>query len=135
MQAGTYSGNGVAAAATAATIEILQTGEPLKRVEAVGIALMEGISSICQERGFPVQVLGHPSMFGIYFGDTVPKEFRDLAGHDTEKYTEVIFGMIRRGVLPVDDAKEPWFVSAAHSDEDVAETLQAFRDSLSEALA
>lgn len=135
MQAGTYSGNGVAAAATAATIEILQTGEPLKRVEAVGTALMEGISSICQERGFPVQVLGHPSMFGIYFGDTVPKEFRDLAGHDTEKYTEVIFGMIRRGVLPVDDAKEPWFVSAAHSDEDVAETLQAFRDSLSEALA
>ena len=42
-------------------------------------------------------------------------------------------GMINRGVMPVDDAKEPWFISSAHTDEDVAETLTAFEDALVEA--
>jgi glutamate-1-semialdehyde 2,1-aminomutase len=133
MQAGTYSGNGVAVAATLATIGELLTGEPLKQVEAAGSALMEGIEGICQGAGVPVHLVGHPSMFGIYFGDEAPSEFRDLAGHDEELYSKVVFGLIRRGALPVDDAREPWFVSAAHSDEDVAETLTAFEEALAEA--
>jgi glutamate-1-semialdehyde aminotransferase len=41
--------------------------------------------------------------------------------------------MIGRGVMPVDDALEPWFISSAHSDEDVATSLEAFGDSLVEA--
>lgn len=133
-QAGTYSGNGIAAAATVATIEILQTGEPLKRVEEVGSALMDGIAGILADRGVPGHVLGHPAMFGVYLGETPPKEFRDLAGHDVDLYTAIVMGMIRRGVLPVDDGREPWFVSSAHSDEDVTDTLQAFSDALGDAL-
>ena len=43
--------------------------------------------------------------------------------------------MIGRGVIPADDALEPWFLSAAHSTEDVAVTLEAFSDSLIDALA
>ena len=38
--------------------------------------------------------------------------------------------MIERGVMPVDDAKEPWFISSSHTNEDVAETLTAFEDAL-----
>jgi len=41
--------------------------------------------------------------------------------------------MIHRGVMPVDDAKEPWFISSAHTDEDVAETLTVFEEALVEA--
>ncbi|HUG74155.1 MAG TPA: aspartate aminotransferase family protein [Acidimicrobiia bacterium] len=133
MQAGTYSGNGIAAAATLATLDEILTGEPLKRVEAVGRDLMDGIGSIAADAGVPVQPIGHPSMFGLFFGDEPPSEFRDAAGHDEELYGEVVMGLIRRGVLPVDDAKEPWFVSSAHSDEDVADSLQAFEDALTEA--
>jgi glutamate-1-semialdehyde 2,1-aminomutase len=134
MQAGTYSGNGIAAAATLATIGELLTGAPLKRVEAVGTALMDGIGSICADAGVPAIPVGHPAMFGIFFGDEPPTEFRDVAGHDEELYTKVVFGLIRRGVIPVDDAREPWFVSSAHSDDDVADTLQAFEESLAEAI-
>jgi glutamate-1-semialdehyde aminotransferase len=42
-------------------------------------------------------------------------------------------GMIRRGVFPVDDALEPWFLSAAHTVEDAATTLQVFEEALKEA--
>jgi glutamate-1-semialdehyde 2,1-aminomutase len=134
MQAGTYSGNGLAAAAAIATIDVLATGEPYEQITTVGTALMDGVSNICAEEGVPVHVIGHPSMIGIWFGDTEPTDFRDLPGHNASLYEDVVFGMIRRGVMPVDDAREPWFTCAAHTNADVGETLEAFSDSLGEAL-
>jgi glutamate-1-semialdehyde 2,1-aminomutase len=41
--------------------------------------------------------------------------------------------MIRRGVMPDPDSREPWFLSAAHSEADVAETLNAFEQAVKEA--
>lgn len=134
-QAGTYSGNSVAAAAAAATVDQLMTGEPLARVEKVGTALMEGITRILEDRGVEGTVVGHPSMFSIYLGDTSPREFRDAAGHDEELYEKVGFRMIAKGVMPCPDALEPWFVCAAHTDDDVATSLQVFDESLGETLA
>jgi glutamate-1-semialdehyde 2,1-aminomutase len=135
MQAGTYSGNGLAAAAAAATIRELLTGEPLAQVNRVGTALMEGIRAICEARSVPAHVVGAPSMFGIFFGENKPRDFRDIPGHDADLYARVIMGMIGRGVMPVDDAREPWFISAAHGDAEVALSLQAFDEALAEAIA
>ncbi len=133
MQAGTYSGNGVGVAAAKATIDILATGEPFAAIEHTGTTLMRGIEGILAEEGVPGHVVGHHSMFGISFSEEAPREYRDYANHDEDLYGEVILGMIRRGVLPVDDAREPWFISAAHSAQDAALTLEAFGDSLAEA--
>jgi glutamate-1-semialdehyde 2,1-aminomutase len=73
-------------------------------------------------------------MFSVYLGEGRPTEFRDVAGHDARLYSAVIAGMIERGAMPCIDAREPWFISAAHTMEDVAETLEAFSDSLVHAL-
>ena len=135
MQAGTYSGNAVAAAATIATIDALANGPSYATIERAGKALMSGIAGICAEEGVPCHTVGHPSMFGVFLGAEPPRDFRDTANHDADLYEQIVLGMIGRGVLPVDDALEPWFLSAAHSDRDVAETLEAFSDSLSAALA
>ncbi len=132
-QAGTYSGNGVSVAAAIATIDALATGEPYERIGKAGTTLMSGIGTICAERGLPAHVVGHPSMFGIFFGEEAPVEFRDAAKHDEDLYATVIRGMIRRGVMPVDDAREPWFLCSALTDEDVAETLTAFEAAVAEA--
>lgn len=134
-QAGTYSGNSIAAAAAKATVEELNTGEPLARVEKTGTSLMEGIDRVLKDRGVEGFVVGHPSMFSIFIGSEDPKDFRDTAGHNAELYDETCFNMIRRGVMPCPDALEPWFVCAAHTDEDVATTLQVFDESLVEAMA
>ncbi len=133
MQAGTYSGNGIGVAAAKATIDILATGEPYVAIEQSGRALMTGIEGILAEEGVAGHVVGHWSMLGISLSEEPPHGYRDYAAHDEELYGEVILGMIRRGVLPVDDAREPWFVSAAHTADDVALTLEAFGDSLREA--
>jgi glutamate-1-semialdehyde 2,1-aminomutase len=135
QQAGTYSGNGIAAAAAKATITELLTGEPLARVEKVGRSLMEGIERIMADQGVTGKVTGHPAMFSIYMGEGEPTEFRDTAGHNSDLYDDVCFRMISKGVMPCPDALEPWFICAAHTDDDVAETLQAFEVSLGEARA
>jgi glutamate-1-semialdehyde 2,1-aminomutase len=134
-QAGTYSGNGIAAAAANATVSELLTGDPLARVEKTGRSLMEGIGRVLADKGVTSKVTGHPSMFSIYIGEGDPKEFRDIAGHDEELYEDICFRMIDKGVMPCPDALEPWFVCAAHTEEDVATTLQVFEESLTEALA
>ncbi|MCJ7756428.1 MAG: aminotransferase class III-fold pyridoxal phosphate-dependent enzyme, partial [Thermoanaerobaculales bacterium] len=134
-QAGTYSGNGVAAAAAGATIDVLSTGEPYAQMEKTGTALMDGLGRICADRGVTAHVIGVPSMFGLVFSEEPPKDFRDAAKHNEELYAEVVGGLIKRGVMPVDDALEPWFLCAALTDEDVATTLTAFDEALVEAIA
>ncbi|MGB7859794.1 MAG: aminotransferase class III-fold pyridoxal phosphate-dependent enzyme [Acidimicrobiia bacterium] len=134
-QAGTYSGNSVAAAAANATISQLMTGQPLARVEKVGTSLMEGLAGILADRGVDSKVTGLPSMFSIFLGEGNPREFRDTDGHNKDLYEDICFRMIHKGVMPCPDALEPWFVCAAHSDDDVATTLHVFEESLSEALA
>jgi glutamate-1-semialdehyde 2,1-aminomutase len=133
-QAGTYSGNGIAVAAASATIDKLATGEPHAQIEKIGRGLMEGIGRILADRGVEGKVTGHPSMFSVFLGEGDLDEFRDTSKHDEPLYEEILFGMIRRGVMPCPDALEPWFVCASHSDEDVATTLQVFDESLAEAL-
>ncbi len=134
-QAGTYSANGVAVAAAGATIAKLATGEPYARIETVGRMLMEGFAAICAQQSVPAHVPGVPAMFGLVFSDEPPRDFRDAANHDEELYGDVIRRMIGKGVFPVDDALEPWFLCAAHSEEDAAKTLAVFEESLREARA
>ena len=134
VQAGTYSGNSISTAAAQATMERLITGKPMAHLDQVGTALMEGTAKILGDRGVESTVQGKPAMFGFYFGDTPPNDFRSAATHNEDLYETLAMGMIRRGVLPSPDALEPWFLCAALSNEDVATTLMVFEESLDEAL-
>jgi glutamate-1-semialdehyde 2,1-aminomutase len=133
-QAGTYSGNGIAAAAANATVSKLLTGDPLAAVEKTGRQLMEGLEKVLANRGVESKVTGVPSMFSIFLGEGDIKEFRDGSRHNEPLYEDITMRMIGKGVMPCPDAKEPWFVCAAHTDDDVAITLQVFEESLDEAL-
>ena len=134
VQAGTYSGNAIAAAAANATVDRLMTGEPMSAIERAGSALMDGTAKLLADRGVPATVQGHPAMFSFYFGDEQPTDYRSAAGHDSDLYEKLVMGMIHFGVMPSPDALEPWFLCAAHSDEDVATTLHVFEEALDEAL-
>ena len=89
---------------------------------------MEGISGILKEKSVEGQVTGHSSMFSIYLGENDPTEFRDADGHNEDLYEDICFRMIKKGVMPCPDALEPWFVCAAHTDEDVATSLHVFEE-------
>ncbi len=128
---GTYSGNAVAAAAAAATLQVLEEDDALATIERHGRALMDGIRTILAEEGIPAWVGGPPSMFGVVLGvDEEPRDLRDYLKADADLYEEIGMELIRRGVMPDADGREPWFLCAALSDEDVAYTLEAFREAV-----
>lgn len=128
---GTYSGNTVGTAAGIATLELLETKPIIETINKRGEALMSGIGEILTEADIPYALPGVPSMFGILLGvEEEPQDFRDYFKGDGELYENLAMQLIRRGVQPDGDAREPWFLCFALSEEDVNETLNIFNDSL-----
>jgi glutamate-1-semialdehyde 2,1-aminomutase len=134
-QGGTYCGNVCGTAAADATLEILATGEPYKILEARGNALVEGITGILNAAGVPHHITGIPLMFGIAFCEEKPTDARSWIHADGDLYEAIMLGLIERGALPCPDDGEPWFLSAALSEQDVADTLTWFEEALKDALA
>jgi glutamate-1-semialdehyde 2,1-aminomutase len=133
---GTYSGNAVGTAAGIATLELLETEPIIETINKRGEALKSGIDEIITEAGIPHALPGVPSMFGIVLGvEEEPHDFRDYFKGDGELYENLALQLIQRGVQPDGDAREPWFLCYALSEEDVNETLNVFNDSLKAAKA
>ncbi len=131
---GTYSGHAVGAAAAVATLEVLEAEPVLETINQRGQMLMSGIGEILAEAGVPGVVVGVPSMFGILLGtDQEPQDFRDYTAGDADLYERMAMGLIRRGVQPDADGREPWFLCYSLSEQDVAQTLTAFEEALKEA--
>jgi glutamate-1-semialdehyde 2,1-aminomutase len=131
---GTYAGNVVATAAACATLDEIEAGA-LKRVDAHGRKLMEGIEAILKRVGIAAIVQGPPSMFGVVFTEKEEiRGYRDWAASDHDTYEEVILRLMEKGVMPDKDCREPWFISASHSEEDAAFVLGAFEEALKHVL-
>lgn len=133
-QGGTYCGNTVGTAAAEATLEIIAQGDALKTIEARGKVLMGGISRILTEADLPHHILGVPAMFGIAIGEEKPVDFRTWHKSDAALYEHISMAMIHRGAMPCPDGREPWFLCAALSEQDVDDTLNIFEDAVKEAL-
>jgi glutamate-1-semialdehyde 2,1-aminomutase len=131
---GTYAGNRVAAAAAVATLEVLRDGTVLEGIADTGRRIQAEIRGLVERRGLPIVFTGHPTMFGMIFADTVPADYRGWADTDHELYDAIAVGMQLRGAMPEPDSREPWFLSAAHDDGDVARIVEIFAASLDAAL-
>jgi glutamate-1-semialdehyde 2,1-aminomutase len=128
---GTYSGNAVGTAAAIATLELLESQPIIETIQKRGTALITGIGEILTEAGIPHSVTGVPSIFGINLGfDEEPHDFREYFKGDGELYESLAFELIKRGVQPDGDSREPWFLCYSLSEADVDETLNIFNDSV-----
>jgi glutamate-1-semialdehyde 2,1-aminomutase len=132
---GTYAGNRVAAAAAVATLKILRDTPALDTIKATGTAIQGELREVINERGLPFVFTGVPAMFGIYFGEEAPTEYRSWANSDHDLYDAVALGMHARGAMPEPDSREPWFLCEAHAREDIVDKVATiFADSLDAAL-
>ena len=124
-QAGTLSGNPVAVAAGLATLRILQTPGLYEKVETSTRALTEGLTAIARKRGvaFSAQHIG--SMFGLYFLDHPPANFAGVMQSDTAAFNRFFHAMLQRGVYLAPSAYEAGFVSTAHGQAEIGQTLAA----------
>jgi glutamate-1-semialdehyde 2,1-aminomutase len=126
-QAGTLSGNPVAVAAGIATLQLIQQDGFHARLSATTKALTDGLSQVAAEAGvaFSAQAVG--GMFGIYFSAQVPTSFADVMQSDREAFNRFFHAMLDAGIYLAPSAFEAGFVSAAHSQQDIQQTIEAAR--------
>jgi glutamate-1-semialdehyde 2,1-aminomutase len=132
-QAGTLSGNPVAMTAGLKTLELISMPGFFDKVSAKTEALVNGMVGAAREAGVPMTENHLGGMFGLFFTDR-PKvtDFAGATACDQERFRAFFHGMLDRGVYLAPSAFEAGFVSAAHSDEDIAATVEAARQVLAE---
>ena len=126
VHGGTYTAHSVALAAAERTLQILEETDALERIADYGKRMQEGFSGILSRRGIPHSFTGHPAMGGLIFSETPPKNYREWATSDYTLYDALAQRLLDRGILCEPDSREPWFVSAAHNELCLAETLAKF---------
>ncbi|MGB7787174.1 glutamate-1-semialdehyde 2,1-aminomutase [Methanoregula sp.] len=121
-QAGTFSGNPLSLTAGIATLEYLHDHAPVYReLDGKTRALEEALGS---KAGGSFVRLG--SMFKYFFRDTPPKDYREVKECDTVAFGTFWQGMFRAGIFLPPSQFETNFLSAAHTDQDLAALAQAY---------
>ncbi len=124
-QAGTLSGNPLAVAAGAATLELLDEAA-YAALERTTRRLAEGLREAAGER--PVSVAWVPGLLTVFFSMRPPRDLLGAQRCDTAAYGAWCRELLARGVYPPPSQFEAWFPSLAHSDEDIDRTLTAAAD-------
>jgi glutamate-1-semialdehyde 2,1-aminomutase len=128
MQVGTLSGNPIAAVAGLKTLEILKRPGAYEQIFKTGRAIMEGYSKILESARVRGRVVGEAPMFDVVFTDREVLDYRSSLGDEvTMKRCNAI--LRKRGVLK---GESKYYISLAHTAEDVGFTLDAFAASLAE---
>ncbi|MEP6970357.1 MAG: glutamate-1-semialdehyde 2,1-aminomutase, partial [Betaproteobacteria bacterium] len=126
-QAGTLSGNPVATACGLATLaEIIKPGffDGLARKSRI---LVNGLTQAAREAGIPFSADCEGGMFGFFLLEQLPQNYRQVMKSDGTRFNTLFHGMLERGIYFAPALFEAGFVSAAHSDADIAETVEAAR--------
>ncbi len=129
-QAGTLSGNPIAVAAGLATLRELQKPGTYEKLEALAKLLEEGLKEILAELKLPYRVHRVASMLTLFFTDKEVINFETALCSDTEKFAQFWQEMVKRGVYLPPSQFEAWFVSLAHGEGEIEDTLEAVYESL-----
>jgi glutamate-1-semialdehyde 2,1-aminomutase len=134
-QAGTLSGNPLAMAAGLAQLKILRDENPYPELERKTKRLVEGLLANGAEMGVPMCGGSYGSMWGVFLAAGPVRTFEDAKGSDVETFRRFFHAALQRGVFFAPSAFEAGFLSTAHTDHDVEETISRARDALRFALA
>ncbi|HEY2920547.1 MAG TPA: glutamate-1-semialdehyde 2,1-aminomutase [Candidatus Binatia bacterium] len=127
-QAGTLSGNPVAVAAGLATLRLLAHPGTYEVLETKGKKLEEGFRSILSKRHMHAMINRFGSMMTLFFGIDRVITPDDARKCDRRQYSRFFHGMLKRGVYLPPAPFETMFVSLAHSQSDLSQTIAAFDD-------
>jgi glutamate-1-semialdehyde 2,1-aminomutase len=130
-QAGTLSGNPLAMAAGAATLDLLDDAA-YQRLEMLGARLEAGLTSATRAAGVPARVQRVASLLTLFFTGALVENEEDAKTSDRERFAAFHRAMLGRGVLLPPSQFECLFLSLAHTEADIDEIVDAARVSLKE---
>ncbi len=124
-QAGTLSGNPIATAAGLATLKLIQAPGFYESLTAKTKALCDGLAAAAKKHGVAFSAQNVGGMFGLYFAERCPTTYDEVMACDKEAFNRFFHAMIAAGHYFAPSAFEAGFVSAAHSEADIAATVAA----------
>jgi glutamate-1-semialdehyde 2,1-aminomutase len=124
---GTYNGNPLCAAAALATLRELDKPGTIDRIARAGEMIMHAIRRTARDRGVPCIVQGVGGMFQVIFtADAAsPHHYRDLHRADMKCFAAFGAALLDEGIHINNSGLACWFTSSAHTDDDVARTVDA----------
>ena len=129
-QAGTLSGNPLAMAAGIATLTELQKKGVYEALDNKTKKLMNGLQSAADDAGIPFKTCHLGSMAGFFFTSIDVYNFDDAKKCDLDRFAKFYRIMLEKGVYLAPSQFEACFVSLAHSDEDIDQTIIAARQTM-----
>ncbi|HUU09030.1 MAG TPA: glutamate-1-semialdehyde 2,1-aminomutase [Phycisphaerae bacterium] len=129
-QAGTLSGNPLAMAAGIATLDVLAGPGAYAALERASARLEAGLADAVAQAGAAARVQRVGSMLSLFFSAGPVTDYASALRCDTAAFGRFHQGMLARGVYLPPSQFEAWFVSLAHTQEDIDRTVEAARDTL-----
>jgi glutamate-1-semialdehyde 2,1-aminomutase len=132
-QAGTLSGNPIAVSAGLATLDRLGP-EVYEHLERLGATLEAGLMRVIEQRGASARVQRVGSMLTVFFRREPVHSWTDAAQCDKARFAKFHAGLLSRGVYWPPSQFEAAFLSAAHTEDDLEETVACAAAALADAV-
>ena len=124
-QAGTLSGNPVATACGLATLKEISKPGFWDALSSRTRSLVDGLSAAAAQAGVPFSADCQGGMFGFFLLPELPHNYAKVMTSDSPRFNRLFHGLLDQGVYIAPALYEAGFVSAAHSEADIAETVAA----------
>jgi glutamate-1-semialdehyde 2,1-aminomutase len=121
------SGNPVATACGLATLNQIAQPGFYESLAARTQSLTQGLMTAAREAGVPLSVDSEGGMFGFFFNAQLPQNYRTVMADGTKRFNRFFHLMLERGVYLAPAMYEAGFVSAAHTEADISQTIDAAR--------
>jgi glutamate-1-semialdehyde 2,1-aminomutase len=130
-QAGTLSGNPMAMVSGIATLSELFEKNPYDYLDEITQTLCEGISKILKDKGIPHTINRVASMLTVFFTEQEVYDYKTAKSSDLELFAKFFRALLKEGVLIPPSQFEAWFLSTAHTKEDIEEALNRIERAVS----
>jgi glutamate-1-semialdehyde 2,1-aminomutase len=131
-QAGTMAGNPASVLAGLACLEVLREPGAYDRMEAMAVRLADGLQVSADRHGVPLTINRIGGAFSTHFCGHPVTNYEEAQGSDGERFARFFRLMLERGIYLAPSKYEAWFLTTAHTDADIEETLAAAEQSLRE---
>ncbi len=123
-QAGTLSGNPVAMSAGLTTLNLISTPNFFDQLTATTLSLVDSLQKKADAAGIPFTTNAVGGMFGLFFSEAESIfSFDQVMNCNQERFNTFFHGMLEKGIYIAPSAFEAGFVSSAHSENDIKETV------------
>ena len=124
-QAGTLSGNPIATACGLETLRQIQQPGFFDMLSRKTRTLVDGLKAAAAAKGVPFSADCEGGMFGFFLFGQLPQNYATVMTTDSKRFNTLFHGLLERGIYIAPALYEAGFVSAAHSDDDIVQTLSA----------